>query len=239
MSGHSKWATTRRQKEAADQKKGAVFTKLARAISVAAKQGGGDPAANFPLRLAIAKARAANMPKENIERTISSSTGGGEEASLEEVVYEAFGPGGSALVIEATTDNKNRLVSEVKFALSRNGGKLTESGTALRLFKRVGKILITTDKKDNTHESISLMLMDASPDDILDVEGGLMGVFPLERLGNAVSALDREGVHYSVEVMYLPHIKISVGEHAMDELAKLTLSLKNIEDVNGVYSNAV
>ena len=238
MSGHSKWATTKRQKETADQKKGAAFTKLARAISVAAKKGGGDPETNFTLRLAISKAKQANMPKENIERTIERATGGGDGESLEELVYEAFGGEGTALIIEATTDNKNRLASEIKLALSRGGGKLADSGAALRLFKRVGKITVALDKNDGNRESLSLKLMDAFPDDISEEEGGLVGIFPIERLSEASKTLDMKEIKHTIEISYMPYSKISVSENAKDDLIKLVQALKNIDDVNGIYTNA-
>ena len=238
MSGHSKWATTKRQKETADQKKGAAFTKLARAISVAAKKGGGDPETNFTLRLAISKAKQANMPKENIERTIERATGGGDGESLEELVYEAFGGEGTALIIEATTDNKNRLASEIKLALSRGGGKLADSGAALRLFKRVGKITVALDKNDGNRESLSLKLMDAFPDDISEEEGGLVGIFPIERLSEASKTLDMEGIKHTIEISYMPYSKISVSEGTKEDLVKLVQALKNIDDVNGIYTNA-
>jgi YebC/PmpR family DNA-binding regulatory protein len=128
MSGHSKWSTIKRQKGANDAKRGALFTKVAREISVAARQGGGDPDANYRLRLAIEKARSVNMPADNIKRTIDKATGGGEQVEYEEIVYEGYGPGGVALLVEAQTDNRNRTAAEVRSIFSKSGGQLAGSG---------------------------------------------------------------------------------------------------------------
>ncbi len=130
MSGHSKWSTIKRQKGVADVKRGALFTKVAREISVAARQGGGDPDANYRLRLAIEKARSVNMPADNIRRTIDKATGGGEAEQYEEIVYEGYGPGGIAVLVEAQTDNRNRTAAEVRSMFSKSGGQLAGAGHA-------------------------------------------------------------------------------------------------------------
>lgn len=237
MSGHSKWATTKRQKEAADQKRGASFTRLARAIYISAKQGGGDPEMNFALRLAIAKAKSANMPKENIERTIERATGAGLTENVEEVTYEAFGPGGTALIIEATTDNRNRLISEVKLALSRNGGKLAESGGALRFFKHVGRVLVRHSDYHGTADALTLKLMDASPDDLIDGEDGVVCIFSLDHVRKAVEFLEQESIPHTVEVVYLPQARVEVKGSVREELHKLIGALTSIDDVSAVYTN--
>ena len=136
MSGHSKWSTIKRKKGAADAKRGKVFTKLIREIATAAKMGGGDSDANPRLRLAIDKARAANMPKDNIQRAIQKGIGGGEDAAYEEVVYEGYGPGGTAVLLEALTDNRKRTVSEVRHVFTKNGGNLGSTGCVAYLFEK-------------------------------------------------------------------------------------------------------
>ena len=142
MSGHSKWSTIKRKKGAADAKRGKIFTKLIREIATAAKMGGGDPDANPRLRLAMDKARAANMPKDNIQRAIQKGIGGGEEVSYEEVVYEGYGPGGTAVLLEILTDNRKRTVSEVRHVFSKNGGNLGSTGCVAYLFEKKGIISV-------------------------------------------------------------------------------------------------
>ena len=136
MSGHSKWSSIKHKKEAADSKKGAVFTRMAKNISIAAKEGGADPSTNFKLRMAIDQARAANVPKDNIERAIRRGTGEGSDSQLEEVTYEGYGPGGVAIIITSVTDNTNRALSDIRHALSKHGGNLGESGSAMWNFER-------------------------------------------------------------------------------------------------------
>ena len=142
MSGHSKWSTIKRKKGAADAKRGKVFTKLIREIATAAKMGGGDPDANPRLRLAMDKARSANMPKDNIQRAVQKGIGGGDDAAYEEVVYEGYGPGGTAVLLEALTDNRRRTVSEVRHVFSKNGGHLGSTGCVAYLFEKKGIIHI-------------------------------------------------------------------------------------------------
>ncbi|MCL5026021.1 MAG: YebC/PmpR family DNA-binding transcriptional regulator, partial [Chloroflexi bacterium] len=148
MSGHSKWAQIKRQKAATDARKGQTFTKMAREITVAARQGGGDPEANFRLRIAIQKAREVNVPMDNIERAIKRGVGGGEGAALEEITYEGYGPGGAALMITVTTDNRNRAASDIRSVLTRGGGNLGESGSVAWLFEPRGVIIVDTKGKD-------------------------------------------------------------------------------------------
>ena len=148
MSGHSKWSTIKRQKGANDAKRGAMFTKVAREISVAARQGGGDPDANYRLRLAIEKARSVNMPADNIKRTIDKATGGGEAEQYEEIVYEGYGPGGVALLVEAQTDNRNRTAAEVRSMFAKSGGQLAGSGAVAWQFERRGIVLVPGDGVD-------------------------------------------------------------------------------------------
>src|ERR671937_1505594 len=164
VSGHSKWAQIKRSKGANDQKRGQLFTKLGREISVAAKEGGADPAGNSRLRLAIDRAREANMPMDTIQRAIQRGAGGGEGAALEEVVYEAYGAGGAALLIEATTDNRNRTVAEIRATLTRGGGSLGESGSVAWNFESRG-IIVAQPRDGADPEELALTAIDAGADD--------------------------------------------------------------------------
>src|SRR5256714_2689636 len=164
MSGHSKWSQIKRQKGAADVKRGMIFTKMTKEIMIAAKEGGGDPDANFRLRLAMDRARAVNMPRDNIQRAIDRATGGDEGAALESVVYEGYAPGGVSVMIEAATDNRNRTVSEIRAAFTRGGGKLGESGSVQWLFEQKGVIEIDIKGKDP--DAVQLAATDAGPEDV-------------------------------------------------------------------------
>src|SRR5688572_31531993 len=164
MSGHSKWSTIKRQKGVTDAKRGALFTKVAREISVAARQGGGDPDANYRLRLAIEKARSVNMPADNIKRTIDKATGGGEAEQYEEIVYEGYGPGGVAVLVEAATDNRNRTAAEVRSLFTKSGGQLAGSGAVAWQFEPRG--LITIPKSGQDPDEVALTAIDAGADDV-------------------------------------------------------------------------
>ena len=153
MSGHSKWSTIKRQKGANDAKRGALFTKVAREISVAARQGGGDPDANYRLRLAIEKARSVNMPADNIKRTIDKATGGGDAEQFEEIVYEGYGPGGVAVLVEAATDNRNRTAAEVRSIFTKTGGQLAGSGAVAWQFEPRGLIAVARDGRSTPTRS--------------------------------------------------------------------------------------
>ncbi len=174
MSGHSKWANIKHKKEAADKKRGAAFTKLARAVTVAAREGGGDPVANFALRLAVDKARAANMPKDNIERAIARGTGAEKGDAWEHVLYEGYGPAGSALLIAATTDNRNRTVSELRTVFNKHSGSLGESGSVAWQFEQRGMISVPTDGIDP--DELALAAIDAGAFDV-ETEEGIVTVY--------------------------------------------------------------
>jgi YebC/PmpR family DNA-binding regulatory protein len=165
MSGHSKWSTIKRQKGVTDAKRSAVFTKVAREISVAARQGGGDPDANYRLRLAIEKARSVNMPADNIKRTIDKATGGGEAEQFEEIVYEGYGPGGVAVLVEAATDNRNRTAAEVRSIFTKAGGQLAGSGAVAWQFEPRGLIAVSRAGSVDADE-VELAAIDAGAEDV-------------------------------------------------------------------------
>src|SRR5258705_1670985 len=165
MSGHSKWSTIRRAKGVTDAKRGAMFTKVASEIRVAARQGGGDPDANYRLRLAVEKARAVNMPADNIKRTIDKATGGGDADQFEEIVYEGYGPGGVAVLVEAATDNRNRTAAEVRSIFTKTGGQLAGSGAVAWQFEPRGLIAVARDGTVDADE-VALAAIDAGAEDV-------------------------------------------------------------------------
>lgn len=191
MSGHSKWATTKRQKGITDQKRGAIFTKLGNIIAIASREGGKDPESNFKLRLVIEKAKEANMPKENIERAIKKGAGELGGAKIEEIIYEAFGPDGVGLIIETLTDNKNRTVSNIKSILNKHGGSLSGSNSVLWKFKKCGVIRINKSEIINLEE-FELKLIDLKIEDIEEDDGELIVYTKLEELEKIKEELENK-----------------------------------------------
>lgn len=233
MSGHSKWATIHRSKEVKDAKRGNLFSKLGRAISIAVKSGGGpDASANFKLRVAIEKARAADMPKDNIERAISK--GGG--AALEETVYEGFGPGGIGVLVEVATDNKNRTGSEIKSIFERGGGSLAGPGAVSFNFEQKGFMLI---KKTDDPESQMLKLIEAGVEDVEETGDGIEVYTAPSQLSEVRKNLESQGFEISTMELYLePKTLLTINE--VDAVKKATGFLESLEehdDVQKVYSN--
>ena len=237
MSGHSKWAQIKRAKGANDVKRGQVFTKLGREISVSAREGGGDPAGNARLRMAIDRAKEANMPMDTIQRAIQRGMGGGEGASLVEVVYEAYGAGGAALLIEATTDNRNRTVAEVRAALTRGGGTLGESGSVAWNFESRGVLLALPKGKDDP-EDLALMAIDAGADDF-SVEGTEVEVLTDPTQLDAVrQALMSAGAEVSsAEVAMVAKTQIDLPVDQTTAVMRLVERLEDLDDVTRVYTN--
>jgi YebC/PmpR family DNA-binding regulatory protein len=236
MSGHSKWASIKHKKAVVDARRGAHFTKLARAITVAARDGGGDPAGNAALENAIAKARAASMPKENIERAIAKGTGEGPEAAaIETVLYEGYGPGGVAILVEALTDNRNRTSAEVRHAFSKHGGSLGEPGSVGYLFEKRGTI--TVDASRYSEEDL-LAAVEAGAEDISADEGILEIVTGLEDFGAVRRALEEAGVQIeSAELAYRPKSLVPIDERQTERLMTLIEKLDELDDVDEVYAN--
>ncbi len=236
MSGHSKWSQIKRQKGAADAKRGAVFTKLGREIVVAARQGGGDPAANFRLRLAIQRARDANMPADTIERAIKRAVGSGEAENLDEVTYEGYGPGGIAILVEAMTDNRNRTAASIRSIFDRGGGNLGESGSVAWQFKARG--VITVNAQDN-EEEVELAAIDAGAVDVQS-DGGEVQIYTerddLEAVRRALSESGFEVA--SAELTMVPDVTIDLDEQKSVTALKLLDKLENDDDVQKVYTNA-
>jgi len=236
MSGHSKWSTIKRKKGAADAKRGQLFTKLAREITVAARTGLPDPDANTRLRLAVDKARGENMPKDNIDRAIERAVASGPGESYDEVSYEGYGPGGTALMIQTLTDNRNRTVGEIRAALSRSGGTLGENGSVSWMFDQVG--LITLDVDGSDPDEVALVAIDAGADDV-SVEDGEVEIYTQPRdLHKVQENLTKGG--YSVESAELtmrPKTQITPESDLAVKVIRLVEKLEDLDDVQQVYTN--
>jgi len=237
MSGHSKWANIKHRKSAADAKRGQLFTKLAREIAVAARQGGSNPDMNFRLRLAVQKAKDNNMPVSNIERAIKRASGEGGQDTLDEVTYEGYGPGGVALVLQALTSNRNRTVSAVRATLTRAGGNLGESGCVAWNFESKGVITIETDP--DQAEEIMLQAIDAGADDV-KVEGGYVEIQTLpEELESVRRELEAQDIKMdTAELSMMPKATVSLDHKEAMQTLRLLDSLEELEDMQKVYANA-
>ena len=237
MSGHSKWANIKHRKGAADAKRGQLFTKLAREIAVAARQGGSNPDMNFRLRLAVQKAKDNNMPVSNIERAIKRASGEGGQDTLDEVTYEGYGPGGVALVLQALTSNRNRTVSAVRATLTRAGGNLGESGCVAWNFESKGVITIETDP--DQAEEIMLQAIDAGADDV-KVEGGYVEIQTLpEELESVRRELETQDIKMdTAELSMMPKATVSLDHKEAMQTLRLLDSLEELEDMQKVYANA-
>jgi YebC/PmpR family DNA-binding regulatory protein len=237
MSGHSKWSTIKRQKGANDAKRGALFTKVAREISVAARQGGGDPDANYRLRLAVEKARSVNMPAENIKRTIDKATGGGDGEQFEEIVYEGYGPGGVAVLVEAATDNRNRTAAEVRSIFTKTGGQLAGSGAVAWQFEPRGLITIPRDGIDL--DEVALTAIDAGAQDVdTDTDDALEIYTDPGALESVRKALEGAGVPVeSAESTMVAKQTVELDSSKARQALRLVELLEDLDDVQRVTAN--
>lgn len=237
MSGHSKWSTIKRKKGAADAKRGKIFTKLIKEITISAREGGGDPGANPRLRLAIDNAKAANMPADNIERAIKKATGELEGVTYHELMYEGYGPGGVAMLIEVATDNKNRSVAEVRHLLSKYNGSMGENGSVAWMFNRKG--IITLPVQNKSEDEIMDIVLEAgaedlhSEEDFFEVQTDLESFEPVRK---ALVAADMQIENASLQWIAKNTVNIS-GEDA-EKVMKIIEAMEDSEDVQNVYSNA-
>jgi YebC/PmpR family DNA-binding regulatory protein len=236
MSGHSKWASIKHKKAVVDSRRGAQFSKLSRAITVAAREGGGDPAANAALENAVRKAKEASMPKDNIERAIAKGAGGGAEAdNIENVLYEGYGPGGVALLVEALTENRNRTGADVRHVLSKNGGSLGEPGSVAYLFDKKGTIVIDGSRysEDELMVAIEAGAEDVNADDdVFEVVTEQGDFAPVRR------ALEGAGIEMeSAELSYRPSSLVPVDESQAGKLMRLIDALEENDDVSAVHAN--
>ncbi|HHX64899.1 MAG TPA: YebC/PmpR family DNA-binding transcriptional regulator [Chloroflexi bacterium] len=237
MSGHSKWASIKRSKAANDSKRGQIFTKIGHEIAIAVREGGADPEANFRLRLVLEKARRANMPKDNIERAIKRGSGeGGSGNELAECIYEGYGPHGTAIIVEALTDNRNRTVSEIRHVFSRHGGNLGAEGCVAWMFSRKGYIAITPG--DNDPEEIALVAIDAGAEDV-EINEDLVEVYtPMDQFKAVQENLQDASYEITnAQLSWVPQSNITLGEKETIQNMKLLELLEDLDDVQEVYSN--
>ncbi|HLE99909.1 MAG TPA: YebC/PmpR family DNA-binding transcriptional regulator, partial [Gaiellaceae bacterium] len=238
MSGHSKWSSIKHRKGAADAKRGQLFSKLSRAIIVAAKEGGADPAGNLALQNAIEKARSYSMPKDNIERAIAKASGADAEgSSFETVIYEGYGPEGVAVLVEALTDNRNRTASEVRHLFAKHGGNLGTTGAVAWQFERKGVVLVPADGVDE--EALLMTAAEAGADDV-ELDGSSFVVTsPPEAMSAVRTAVEGAGLTpESVELAMVPKVTVAVDdESTARKLIRLVEGLEEADDVQDVYAN--
>ncbi|MCL2763320.1 MAG: YebC/PmpR family DNA-binding transcriptional regulator [Treponema sp.] len=236
MSGHSKWATIKHAKGAADAKRGKIFTKLIKEISIAARMGGGSLDANPKLRTAVLKARGANMPKDNIDRAIKKGTGELEGVNYEELVYEAYAPGGVAVFIEVLTDNKNRAAADIRNILTKGGGQLATSGSVSRLFKRQG--LITLDGEKYTEDAVMEAALEGGAEDVSASDGIIEVTSAPEDFEPVMNALQaKEFETMSAEISMVAETDVTLDNEATAKILRLIERLEENDDVQNVYTN--
>lgn len=238
MSRHSKWHKVRQFKGAIDAKRSASFTKLAREITVTAREKGGDPTMNAGLRAAIDRARAASMPKDNIERAIQKGVGGAGEGQIETLTYEAYAPGGTALIVECLTDNRNRTANDVKHLLSKQGASLANSGAVTYLFDHVGVVRIPTSLPADRRDELELAFIDAGASDVLEEDGATelrSAMHDLAKLAEAVTALGFQAD--TVEFQWIAKNLVETDETTGTQIAELIETLEDHDDVSRVFSN--
>src|SRR5712692_6376874 len=237
MSGHSKWKTIKHQKGVADARRGQAFTRLAREIAIAAREGGGNPDTNFKLRLAMDKARAQSMPKENVERAIKRGSGEDKEgATFETMMYEAYGPHGSGILIQVVTDNRNRSVADLRRVMTRSNGTMAEAGSVSWQFTR--KAYIAIPAEGNDPDKIFELAVDAGADDVVPGDEVIEVYAPAENYHAVVQALEKAGVKIDESDLRMePNQKLELDRDASVQVMKLVEALEELDDVQAVYSN--
>ena len=237
MSGHSKWATTKRKKAVIDAKRGKMFTKLIKEITIAAREGGGDPAGNPRLRLAVDNAKSANMPQDNIERAIKKATGELEGVTYHEFTYEGYATGGIALLVEVATDNKNRTVAEVRHLFSKGGGTLAETGSVAWMFQRKG--IITLPRQEKTEDEILEIILEAGADDLQTEDDYYEIQTSIESFESVRRALAEKKIDIeNASLQWVAQNLVRVSGEDAEKVIKLIEALEECEDVQNVYSNS-
>ena len=238
MSGHSKWSTIKHKKAASDIKRGKIFTKIIKEITVAARMGGGgDPNANPRLRAAIQAAKTENMPKDNIERAIKKGTGDLEGVSYDESIYEGYGPGGAAVLVDSLTDNKNRAVSEIRHIFTKNGGSLGESGCVAWMFSKKGYIVV--EQAAVSEDTLMETALEAGAEDVREDDGNYEVIAAPEDFEEVKAAIEKAGIPaVAAEVTMLPQSTTSLAEKEAEQMVRLMEMLEDCEDVQKVYTNA-
>jgi YebC/PmpR family DNA-binding regulatory protein len=237
MSGHSKWSTIKRKKGAVDAKRGAIFTRISKEIALAARDGGGDPDVNFSLRLAVDKAKAANMPKDNIERAIKRGTGEDKEGvAFEEVMYEGYAPHGVALMIETVTDNRNRAVADIRHALTRFGGSMGETGSVAWQFNRASYFEFSSEGLDQ--DEIFMVAVEGGADDVLFYDDTAEIVGPVEAFKTVGDQLRMAGIQVDdAGIRMVPTQELQLSTEDTLKVMKVIEALEDLDDVQNVYSN--
>jgi YebC/PmpR family DNA-binding regulatory protein len=237
MSGHSKWSSIKHKKAATDAKRGKIFTKLIKEITIAARMGGGDPAANPRLRTAVAAAKNENMPKDNIERAIKKGTGELEGVSYEESIYEGYGPGGAAVLVESLTDNKNRAVADIRSIFNKSGGRLGENGCVAWMFEKKGYIAIENIAVDE--DDLMETALDAGAEDIREDDSNFEVITAPEDFEAVKEAVDKASIPFIVaEITMLPQTTTNLVGKEAEQMVRLMEMLEDCEDVQKVYTNA-
>jgi YebC/PmpR family DNA-binding regulatory protein len=236
MSGHNKWSTIKRKKGAADAKRGALFTKLIKEITVAARSGGADVDANPRLRTAVLKAKAANMPNDNIDRAINKGVGNLEGVTYEEIRYEGYGPGGVAIMVDCLTDNRNRTTPEIRTIFSKNGGNLGETGSVGYLFDRKGCFVI--EGTDVSEDDVIELLMDYDVDDVKSEDGNIIVTTTPEGYYTVLDVLEKKGYNLlENQLDYIPQTTVTLDEKRAGQCLRIAELLEDHDDVQQVYSN--
>jgi YebC/PmpR family DNA-binding regulatory protein len=238
MSGHSKWAKVKHFKGALDAKRGKIFSKLSKEITIAAKIAGGDPAMNPRLRMVLLKCRAANMPSDNIERAIKRGTGGGEAVSFEDLTYEIYGPHGVAVLVEVSTDNRNRSASEIRSLVTKNGGTIATQGAVTRLFRRKGQIIVSRDAADE--DQLMEVALEAGAEDFKAEPQGYEIITAPAQFEAVHKQVEAKGIKADMAVVTeLPNVTVPLpSEQALAAVNRLIEALEDHDDVKDVYSNA-
>jgi YebC/PmpR family DNA-binding regulatory protein len=237
MSGHSKWSSIKHKKAATDAKRGKIFTKLIKEITVAARMGGGDEDANPRLRTAIQAAKSVNMPKGNIERAIKKGTGELEGVNYEESIYEGYGPGGAAVLIESLTDNKNRAVADIRHIFSKNGGSLGENGCVAWMFDKKGYIAV--ERNDADEEALMEVALDAGAEDVREDDSNFEVIAAPEDFETLKEAIEGATIpHIAAEVTMLPQSTTNLTGKEAEQMVRLMEMLEDCDDVQKVYTNA-
>lgn len=237
MAGHSKWSNIKHRKAKVDQVKGKIFTKMSKEITMAAREGGPDPDTNFRLRTAIQDARAVNMPNENVERAIKRGTGELEGVQYEEVIYEGYGPGGVAIMLDLISDNRNRTASEIRHIFSRHGGNLGESGCVAWMFVMKGLIVIDEDEK-MPEDDLLMHALEAGAEDFVSDDGEYQVITSPADLESVKTYLEEQGIKLtSAEISRIPKNTVKVDAKQGEQLIKLLDALENNEDVQKIYGN--
>ncbi len=236
MAGHSKWANIKHRKAAVDAKRGKIFTKLIRELTVAAKEGGGDPESNPRLRTAVATAKGANMPNDTIERAIKRGTGDIEGVVYNEIFYEGYGPGGSAVYVKTLTDNRNRTVSEIRRIFTKHGGGLGENGCVAWMFDLKGRIAFAGDSVDE--DALFDLVIDAGADDVRTEDSDIVIIAPTENYETVKRAVSDAGMQYeSAEVTMIPQTNVRIEGRDAEHMIRLMEALEDSDDVQNVYAN--